>query len=80
MNVRCEKADGSQNPMIKSGLSRASIDKFQFTVPLPTRNAYICRSAEQTDMSSRHIPGDHQDTSRLPQYDRCNWVSRTGDL
>jgi len=84
MNVRRKKADGSQNPMVKSGLPRESIGKFQFTVPSPTRNACIYRSAEQIQstlyMSSRRIPGDRQDTFRLPRYDRCNWASRTGDL
>jgi len=40
MNVRCKKADRSQNPWIEGGLLRASIDEIQSTIPSPTRNAF----------------------------------------
>ena len=49
MNVRCEKADGSQNPVIKGGLPHASIEIIQSVIPLPTRNACNYRSADVLD-------------------------------
>jgi len=83
MNVRCEKADGSQNPVIKGGLPHASIDGIQSATRLPTRNACNCGSADPLSRfyrSKTTTPGDHQDTFRSPQSDRCNFGGYTGDL
>lgn len=83
MNVRCKKADRCQNPVVKSRLSHASIGKSQFLITLPTRNAFVHRSAERiqsTLYEAGHVPGDHQGTFLSPQYDRYSWASCTGGL